>query len=73
MKKKVTRGVLEQLILAEIAHSQKCPKGVNIRVEPGNEGSWTVIPLAQTDRDPGCIKRIAAIVARFRVSYELTE
>ena len=73
MKKKVTRGVLEQLILAEIAHSQKCPKGFNIRVEPGTEGSWTLIPLAQIDPDPGCIKRIAAIVARLRVSYELTE
>jgi len=73
MKKKVTPDALEQLILAEIAHSQKCPKGISIRIEPGDEGSWTVIPLAQTDSDPGCIKRIAAIAARFRVDYELAE
>jgi hypothetical protein len=73
MKKRVTRDALEQLILAEIDRSQRCPKGIGIRIEPGVEGSWTVIPLAQANSDPGCIKRIAAIAARFRVDFELTE
>ena len=73
MKKKMTRNALEQLILAEIDRSQKCPKGISICVEPGVEGSWTVIPLAQANSDPGCIKRIAAIAARFRIDFELTE
>ena len=73
MKEGMSRAALEQFILAEIARSQKCPNGVSIRIEPGREGSWTVVPLAQVDTDPLCLKRIAAIAARFQVDFKLTE
>jgi hypothetical protein len=71
MKKKVTREALEQFISNEIAQSQRCPNGLRIRIEPRPEGGWKVVPLETTD--PLCLKRVAAIGARFQVDFELVD
>lgn len=74
MKRQMTRAALEQFMLAEIASSGRCPKQLRIGIEPRGEGSWAIIPLDQTEgSDPMCIKRIAAIEARFQIDFELVE
>ena len=72
MKKKMTQAALEHFVLAEIAQSRRCPKGLRIHIEARADGRWNVVPLDQ-NLDQGCIKRVAAITARFHVDFELIE
>ena len=68
----MTRAALVQFVLAEIARSQRCPKGRRIRIEPRADQCWKITPLDQF-LDEGGIKRIAAVEARFQVDFELAD
>jgi len=73
-KKKMTRPELEQLLLAEIAKSGRCPKQLRISIAPRVQGRWAVVPLDQTQgADPMCMKRIASLEARFQIDFELID
>ncbi len=74
MKKQRTREELERLVAAEVALSRKCPRSFAIHIEAKPEGGWDadVSPSKPNGRvDPGCVLRVKAVAARFRVDYDL--
>jgi hypothetical protein len=74
MKTKMTRADLERFVLAEIAESLRCPAQLRISIQSRGEGHWAIVPLDQTHGpDPMCIRRIAAIAARFQIDFELVD